>query len=149
LRRLAYKLGLLLARIKFVRSAIDDQADLSAFDHKPTVKIVVGVSMVAFSFVMGWPAISALGTFALFIRRPMLAVIGGPILYGLSHLCFLGGMALAGAKYSRLFFRWCARKFTERLLSFGPPSPESTHPQTGQPLRPPIQLLTPASSDDH
>jgi hypothetical protein len=139
LRRLLYKLGSRLSQIPFVRSAIDERADLSAFDHKPTVRIVVGVIMVGFSFVISWPAISVLGTVAIFLRRPWIAVIGGPVLYGLSHLCFLGGMALAGAKYARLFFRWFMRVWVERLLSYGPRHP----PADPKVVNPPLELLTP------
>ena len=75
-----YKIGLRLAQIGFVRSAIDEKADLSAFDHKPTVRIVLGVSMIGFSYLIGWPAISTLGGVALYFRRPWIAVIGGPLL---------------------------------------------------------------------
>jgi hypothetical protein len=144
LQRLVYKLGTQLARIPFIRSAIEERADLSAFDHKPTVRIVVGVSMVGFSFVMCWPAISALTTISVFVRRPWIAVIGGPVLYGLSHLCFLGGMALAGAKYARLFFRWLMRVWVESMLSCGPER------ATGEakPVSPELELATPAPREE-
>ena len=121
MHRLVYKLGLRLSRIPFIRNAIDDRADLSGFDHKLNFKLVFGLFLVAFSFVICWPAISALGTLAIYFRRPKIAVIGSPILYGFSHLCYLTGMALAGAKYARLFFRWLARVGVERMLSYGPP----------------------------
>ena len=124
MRLLAYKFGLRLSRIPFVRSAIEERADLSGFDHKPTFKLVFGLFLVAFSFVICWPAISALGTIAIYFRKPKIAVIGSPILYGFSHVCYITGMALAGAKYARLFFRWLARVGVERLLTYGPP--EST-----------------------
>jgi hypothetical protein len=114
-----YKLGLRLSQVSFVRSAIDEQADLSAFNGRPTFRILLGVFMIAFSFVMGWPAISTLGGISLYFRQPLIAVIGGPLLYGLSHLCFLGGMALSGAKYARIFMRWFARVWVQRLLSYG------------------------------
>ena len=114
-----YKLGLRLSQIGFFRSAMEDRADLREFNGRPTFRILLGVFMIAFSFVMGWPAISTLGGVSLYFRQPWIAVIGGPLLYGLSHLCFLGGMALSGAKYARIFLRWFARVWVERLLSYG------------------------------
>jgi hypothetical protein len=114
-----YKLGLRLSQIGYVRCAIDERANLSAFDGRPTFRVILGVLMIAFSFVMGWPAISTLGGIALYFHLPWIAVFGGPLLYGLSHLCFLGGMALSGAKYARVFTRWFVRVWVERLLSHG------------------------------
>ena len=123
MHRLAYKLGLRLSRIGFVRLAIEERADLSGFDHKFTFPLVLGLFLIVFSFVICWPAISALGAVAIYFRRPTIAVIGSPILYGFSHLCYISGMALAGAKYARLFFRWLARVGVERMLSHGPQTP--------------------------
>jgi hypothetical protein len=112
-------MGLRLANIGFVRSAIDDRADLEPFKRRPTIRILGGVFLICFSFLICWPAISALSGFSLYMRMPLLAIIGGPMLYGFSHLCFLAGMALSGAEYSRLFLRWGARVGVEKLLSFG------------------------------
>jgi hypothetical protein len=119
LNELAYKIGLRLARIQFVQSALRDRADLEPFKQRPTFRILLGVFLIVFSFIACWPAISALGALAIYLRAPMLAVVGGPILYGLSHLWFLAGMALSGAEYSRIFLRWAARMGVEKLLSFG------------------------------
>ena len=142
----AYKLGLRLANIGFVRGAIDEKADLSAFDHKPTVRIVLGVSLVGFSFLMCWPAISTLTGVSLYFHRPWIAAIGAPVLYFSSHLCFIAGMAISGAKYARLFLRWAARVGVERLLSCGLDQPPATaiHSST----TPTMQPLAPQSVED-
>ena len=49
-------------------------------------------------------------------RIGLLLVIGGPVLYGLSHLVFILGMYLAGAKYTKIFLRWATRVAVERWL---------------------------------
>jgi hypothetical protein len=113
-----YKIGLKLARIKFVRNAIDQRADLSEFRKPPTIRIFLGMFLIAFSFVMCWPAISALGALAIYYRIPWILVFG-PVLYVSSHLCFLAGMALSGRKYSHIFLRWVVRCSVEKLLSRG------------------------------
>jgi hypothetical protein len=116
---LAYKIGLRLARIKYVSRAIQDRANLNEFRGPPTVRIVVGVLAIGFSFLMCWPAISALGGVAIYFRQPWIVVVGAPLLYGSSHLCFLTGMALSGEKYMRIFLRWAVRVGVERLLALG------------------------------
>jgi len=109
-----------IAETEYVRSAIHDKADLSAFKQKPTIRIIAGVLAIGLSYVICWPAIGALGTLAIYLNRPLLIAIGGPALYGLSHLVFLLGMVLAGEKYTRIFFRWITRITMERLLRNSP-----------------------------
>jgi hypothetical protein len=117
LNELAYKIGLRLASIGFVRSAIDDRADLTAFKGRPTFRILFGVFLIGFSFLMCWPAFFVLTGISIRLRMPRLMLIW-PFVYGASHLCFLAGMALSGAKYSHIFLRWAARVGVEKLLSF-------------------------------
>ena len=77
--------------------------------------------LICFAFVMCWPAISALWPpLAVYSPYRPWIVLGGPVLYGLSHVVFIAGMALSGAEYSRIFFRWAARVGVERLLACGP-----------------------------
>ena len=101
----------------YVRSAIKDKADLSAFKEKPSIRIILGVSAIGFSYIIGWPAISALGALAVYLNRPWLIVFGGPLLYGSSHLVFLLGMYLAGANYTKIFLRWATRMAVEKWMS--------------------------------
>ena len=105
-----------ISESRYVRSAIEDKADLSAFKEKPSVRVIAGVSAICFSYVIGWPAISALGAFAIYINRPWLIAVGGPLLYGLSHLVFLLGMYLAGYDYTKIFLRWATRVVVERWM---------------------------------
>jgi len=104
----------------YVRSALKDKADLSAFKEKPSIRTILGVSAIGFSYIIGWPAISALGALAVYLNRPWLIVIGGPLLYGSSHLVFLLGMYLAGANYTKIFLRWATRMAVEKWMSKTP-----------------------------
>jgi len=104
-----------LAQTDYVRKAIEEQADLSAFKQRPTPRIMLGIAAIIFSYIIGWPAVSLLATLAVYFDKPLLAVIGGPFTYGLSHLVFLLGMYLAGAKYTEIFFRWATRRAMEKL----------------------------------
>ncbi|HSO60379.1 MAG TPA: hypothetical protein VLR50_05015 [Desulfobacterales bacterium] len=105
-----------VAATPFVRSAIAEKADLTAFKQKPSARILGGVFLIGFSYIIGWPAVGALAALAIYLQEPLVAIIGGPLTYGLSHLVFLAGMYLAGAKYSGVFLRWATRVVMEKLM---------------------------------
>lgn len=104
----------LLAR-EYVRSAIRDRADLSAFRERPTPRIVAGLVVIGLSYCIGWPVIGLLGILAVWWETPLLVAVGGPVMYGLSHLVFILGFYLAGAKYTHVFMRWATRTGVEKL----------------------------------
>lgn len=106
-----------IAETEYVRRAIKEKADLSAFKKKPSMRILLGISTIGFSYIIGWPAISALGALAIYLNEPLLLAIGGPLLYGFSHLVFLLGMYLAGAQYTKIFLRWATRIAMEKLTN--------------------------------
>ena len=118
MKQLCKKYILRVAATDYVRSAIAEQADLSAFRGKPTAKVVLGVALIALSFLLGWPAVAALGALALYWETPWIVVIGGPAIYAFSHLVFLVGMYLSGATYSLIFCRWLTRITVERCLAW-------------------------------
>ena len=107
-----------IAATDFVRSAIAEQADLAAFRERPTARVLLGVFLIGLSFLLGWPAVAALGAFSLYWETPWIVVIGGPLTYGFSHLVFLAGMYLSGAVYSLIFCRWLVRVTMERCLAW-------------------------------
>lgn len=107
-----------IAQIPFIRKAIEESADLSAFKAKPTPKILAGIFCIGLSYVICWPVITVLGYLSLHFRNPWLVTIGGPLFYGLSHLVFMLGMVLSGAEYSVIFLRWLVRISVQRMLAW-------------------------------
>jgi hypothetical protein len=107
-----------IANTRYVRSAIEEQADLSAFKEKPTPLVLMGVSAIIVSFIIGWPAVAAFGFLAVKFNNPWIAAIGGPLTYGLSHLVFLLGMYLSGTVYTLMLLRWLTRVTMEKLLAW-------------------------------
>ena len=105
-----------ISRTAYVQSAIADKADLSAFKAKPSLRTALGILALGISYVIAWPAIAVLGYIAISIDKAWLIVIGGPLLYGFSHLVFLLGMYLAGFDYSKVFLRWATRVIVERWM---------------------------------
>ena len=105
-----------IAVTKFVQKAIMDQADLSAFKERPTPRAIMGIAAIGISYIIGWPAVALLSAISIYFNKPMIALIGGPITYGLSHLVFILGMYLAGAEYTGIFVRWATKAIMEKLL---------------------------------
>ena len=105
-----------LSRTAFVSAALAERADLSAFRRRPDLKVITGVTAIAVSYVIGWPLIGLLGIAAVHYGNAAIVAVGGPVAYGLSHLVFLLGMVLAGARYSRIFLRWAVSRTMLRLM---------------------------------
>jgi hypothetical protein len=116
MNRIRQKILRKAADTRFVRKAIADKADLSAFKERPSPRAIAGISAIGISYIIGWPAVVLLGAVSVHLGKPMIAVIGGPLTYGLSHLVFILGMYLAGADYTRIFLRWATRKAMEKMM---------------------------------
>jgi hypothetical protein len=67
-----------LSETDYVRSAIKDKTDLSAFKKKSSILIILSVAAIWLSYIIGWPAISVLSTISIYLRKLLLLVIGGP-----------------------------------------------------------------------
>ena len=104
------------AATKFVQRAMADKSDLSAFRERPTPRVIMGLSAIGISYIIGWPAVALLGAVSVYLNKPMVVLIGGPVTYGLSHLVFILGVYLAGAEYSKVFLRWATRAIMEKLM---------------------------------
>ncbi len=115
-----------ISETRFVQSAMASRTDLSAFRERPTLKIILGLALIGFSYIIGLPGVAAMGALAVLLKKPLIGVIGGPAIYGLSHLVFIVGMYLAGAKYTKIFLMWATRVIIEKLMSASPPPPSST-----------------------
>jgi hypothetical protein len=119
-----------IAKTPFVNQALKENADLSAFKEKPSLKVIMGVFAICFSYIIAWPLIALLGILSIYFDQPMIVIIGGPTAYGISHLVFLLGMYLAGARYSWIFLRWLTRITMLKLIKKYPitnPKTDSNH----------------------
>lgn len=110
------KIALYFAKKRFCRCAIQENADLSAFKEKPSLSITVGLSLILFSYVIGLPAVIALGVIAAWLKKPLIGIIGGPLIYAISTLIFIIGIKLAGKKYVVVLLRWLTRVILTKIL---------------------------------
>ena len=86
-----------LIRKKSIIRILEKPVDLTEFRKRPTKRMIFGWTLMAFSYVIGWPAIAGLGVIALWYKEPLIAVIGGPVIYVISCLIFTLGAWLARA----------------------------------------------------
>ena len=121
-----------LSRTQFAQTAIKDQADLETFKQKPSMRIIVGLVIIGISYTIGWPAVGALGVVSMYLEEPLILAIGGPVVYGFSHLVFILGAYLAGADYAKAFFRWSTRVLIERFMGH----PKDQNPKDHHPPEP-------------
>lgn len=110
------KTALYFACTKYCRQAIAERADLSAMREKPTTKMMIGLGLVAFSYVIGLPAVIAMGILAVWLREPLVGIIGGPLIYAISTIIFIVGIKMAGKRYFHVFSRWLVRVVLEKIL---------------------------------
>jgi len=119
-------LARIVSRTEFARKALEEKADLGPFKEKPSARILFGIFLMGFSYVIGWPAVTFFGMLSIYLSEPLIVIIGGPVIYGISHLVFLAGLYLAGARYTYIFFRWATRKFLEKYLDHVPADARKT-----------------------
>jgi CHASE2 domain-containing sensor protein len=112
------KIGQYLAGKKYIREILEQPTDLSEFRQRPTPRLITGLILMGFSYVIGWPAVAALSALAVWFREPMIAVIGCPTTYGLSYVVFIVGAWLARAPhYMGTLARYTLQLFLRKLLS--------------------------------
>ena len=72
--------------------------------------------MITISYLIGIPAVFIIGGIAAWLKNPKFAIIGIPLIYGLSWLLLMLGLDLAGPKYGKAFSHWTVRVILEKIL---------------------------------
>ena len=110
------KMAFYFARKEFCRKAIAEHADLSVFKKRPSSRIIIGLVLIIFSYVIGLPATVILSVIAVSQGNTMMAAVAAPLLYGASWMIFVAGIYLAGPEYGKALSRWLARIILEKIL---------------------------------
>jgi len=112
------KIAKYLAGKKYIREILANPVDLSEFKERPTPRLITGLILMGFSYVIGWPAVAALAALAVWLNEPLIAIIGCPTTYGLSYVIFIIGAWLARAPhYMGTLARYTIQIFLRKLLS--------------------------------
>ena len=109
------KIALYIARKEFCRKAIAEHANLSVFKKKPSFRVMIGLVLIAFSYIIGLPAAIGFSIIVASQGNAILAAVAAPLLYGISWLIFLVAMYLAGPEYGRALSRWAVRVILEKF----------------------------------
>jgi len=116
MKRLLRRMATYLLRRNAVRKAIAEGGDFRVYTNRPTPQVMAGLFLIFFSYVIGWPAIIALGWIANQVKEPLVIVVGGPLMYGLSNLVFNIGAFIAGRKYVTALMKWLVKVTFEKIL---------------------------------
>ena len=129
------KIAARLAKTKYVREALEDTADLKSIRIQRSPRMITGLILIGFSYIIGWPAVAAFGVLAVYFREPLIVAIGGPVIYGISHVVFLAGAWLAGAEHARFLMKYTTKVIFRKILGHdGETSPPSgVYPTSGEP----------------
>ena len=123
------RLALRLSKTSYVKRAIEERADLSAFKARPSPRLLGGVGLIGLGQLMGLPAVAGFGAAAAWFEEPLL-LLGAPTSYLISWVVWAAGMWLAGPdniKYLNALLKWGVRLAVERILG------DSLKPPAGQP----------------
>jgi hypothetical protein len=107
-----------LARTAYIRQAVAENADLTAFKERPSGRLIIGLVALTVAQLMGWPTVAASGLAAAILGEPLVLLIG-PASYLVSWGIFGLAILLIGPdtmKYSNIFLRWAARRAVEKML---------------------------------
>jgi hypothetical protein len=112
------KIGQYLVGKKFIQKILENPADLSEFKERMTPRLIIGLILMVLSFIIGWPAMAALSVLAIWLKEPLIAVIGCPTTYALSYVVFIIGAWLSRAPhYMGILTRYTLQSFFRKLIS--------------------------------
>jgi hypothetical protein len=106
-----------LRETRLVRTALETPVDPAIF-RRPPARVVLGLILLAGSYVLGWPAVAALAAAAGWLGRPELLVVG-PVVYGVSWLIFGAAIILLGKdsiSTGRALGLWLIRRMATKFL---------------------------------
>ena len=110
------KTALYFARKEFCKAAINECTDLGVLREHHTLPVIIGIFLIVVSFLIGIPAIFVVGIVAAWIKKPLVGVLGIPLVYGLSWLLLMLGMYLTGPEYARALGKWFVKVVLEKIL---------------------------------
>lgn len=81
-----------------------------------TAPVLFGLFLIVFSYAIGIPAFFVVGIIAAKLKKPILGVVGIPLIYGISWLLLMLGLYLTGPVYARALGSWVIRFVLGKIL---------------------------------
>ena len=92
--------------------------DLSIFRQRPTPRLIIGLVVIGVSYIIGWPAVAALAFLAVWFKEPLIAVIGCPTIYVLSHVVFIiGAWIMHAPQHMGILTKYVIQSFIKKYSS--------------------------------
>lgn len=110
------KAALYFVRKEFCRAAINECADINVLKEKHTPSVTIGMLLIVVSYIIVIPLFFIVGVIAAKLRKPMVGVIGIPLVYGFSWLIMMLGMYLTGPEYAKALGKFVVRVVLEKIL---------------------------------
>jgi hypothetical protein len=85
--------------------AIEKPAGTGEGPRRPTGRVRTGIALILLSYALAWPLIAAVALVSVRLEKPLVAVIGGAIAYGVSWGIMFFGTYLAGEHYGGALLR--------------------------------------------
>jgi len=93
---LMHKVANWVSRTEYGRKALNEPGDLGLFKQRPSPGVILGLVLLGVSYLIGWPVVGLTAVLAAYYREPLILLIGGPAVYGLSWVVFGVSMLLLG-----------------------------------------------------
>lgn len=103
-----------LAQTKFGQRSLTKPDGLSILKQQPRMRVCVGLVLLAVSCLISLPALAFLGYLSIISNKPMIIVVGGPVIFLLVHIMFGMGVYLAGQNYAVEVLHWVTRRFLQK-----------------------------------
>ncbi len=103
-----------IAKTKFGKNSLKRKEALLKFDHRPGLRVYVGLVLFVVSFFAGIPAVAFLSFLSLKLQKPLIVVAGAPVVFVLVHIMFGLGIYLAGRNYGNEILVWMTKRFLKK-----------------------------------
>ena len=88
---------------------VAEQNHSRVYANRLKFKVIMGIFLIVLSYPIGWPGVAFFSWLSFRLEEPLWIVVGGPAIYGISHLVFLLGAYMVGERYVKSSWKWGTR----------------------------------------
>jgi len=105
-----------LARTAFGQKALSrPDGRLSLLQRKPGTRVYIGLALITSSCLACLPALAFLSYLSVKVSKPIMLVVGGPVIFIVAHMIFGAGVFLAGQNFAMEMLLWTTKRFLRRF----------------------------------
>jgi len=103
-----------LAQTEFGQKSLTKPDGLPILKQQPGAHVYVGLVLLAMSFLISLPVLALLSYLSVKLTKPMIIVVGGPIVFLSVHIMFGVGVNLAGKNYALEVLHRATKRFLKK-----------------------------------